>query len=148
MRIRPVAGDVLWAWLIATLFSGLPSTLYFTATGQSLWPPIHAVGAMLLPPQSLPAPIFVAAALVHSAVSLFWTIVVAVAAPVKRVILYALGASALIAVLDLRLIAPWLFPEVAALSFPPQLADHLMWGLLVGVTLKSRRTQRHAVGRG
>src|SRR3954462_13671619 len=93
-------------WLPATLFSGIPSTLFFLATGQSLWPPVHAVGSMLVPADAAPWFIFLAAALVHCAVSLFWTIVVANAVPAKQVTLYALGASALIAVLDLRVIAP------------------------------------------
>ena len=31
-----------------------------------------------------------------------------------------------------------LFPEVAALAFWPQMADHLMWGACVGVVLQVR----------
>jgi hypothetical protein len=50
--------------------------------------------------------------------------------------LSALAASVAIALVDLRLIAPALFPEVAALEFWPQLADHLMWGACVGVVFQ------------
>ena len=47
--------------------------------------------------------------------------------------------SALIALLDLRAIAPLFFPEVAALPFGPQLADHLAWGAVVGIVLRAGR---------
>jgi hypothetical protein len=50
----------------------------------------------------------------------------------------AVVAAALIAMLDLRVIAPSWFPEVAVLPFWPQFADHLMWGLSVGVALRWR----------
>jgi hypothetical protein len=147
MRTEYSARDLFWAWLVATLFSGLPSTLFFTATGGDLWPPIYAVGTMVVPGESSPWLIFMAAALVHGAVSLLWTVVVASVIPVKHIPVYALAASALIAVIDLRIIAPLLFPEVAALSFWPQFADHLAWGLLVGVTLHLRRTSRQSYKR-
>jgi hypothetical protein len=133
--------DVFWPWLLATLFSGVPSTVFFLATGQPLWPPVHAVGSMLVSSNAAPWLIFLAAAAVHCAVSLFWTIVVVCILPAKHVVLWALGASGLIAVLDLRIIAPLFFPEVARLSFWPQFADHLAWGLLVGMMLQWRRPE-------
>jgi hypothetical protein len=37
---------------------------------------------------------------------------------------------------DLRLIAPRFFPEVAALEFWPQMADHLVWGACFGLVLQ------------
>ncbi|MDB5811943.1 MAG: hypothetical protein JWN94_4065 [Betaproteobacteria bacterium] len=133
---------------MATLFSGVPSTLFFIITGVDLWPPIQAVGEMVLPSSSEPSQIFIAAALVHGTVSVFWTLVVARILPVKHAPAYAIAASALIAVIDLRVIAPVFFPAVAALSFWPQVADHLAWGLLLGVTLewsaKARARRRGA----
>jgi hypothetical protein len=42
----------------------------------------------------------------------------------------------------LRVIAPLFSPEVARLSFWPQFADHLAWGLLVGVTLQQNASDR------
>ncbi len=48
------------------------------------------------------------------------------------------SAAAAIGLLDLRVIAPLFFPEVAALAFWPQMADHLMWGACVGVVLQVR----------
>ena len=44
-------------------------------------------------------------------------------------------AAAVIAMVDLRLIAPKFFPEVAALPFWPQFAHHVMWGACFGFVL-------------
>ena len=43
-----------------------------------------------------------------------------------------------IGLLDLRVIAPRFFPEVADLSLLPQIADHLMWGACLGLVLRHR----------
>lgn len=142
MRRQYTAGDVVWAWLAATVFSGIPSTVILTASGQDLWPPVRAVGLILLSSDAPAWMLLAAAGFVHCAVSLFWTLVIARLVPPVSAPLYAVGASALIAVVDLRVIAPLLFPEVAALAFWPQFADHLMWGLLVGMTLKLRAARR------
>ena len=85
-----------------------------------------------------------AATLVHAAVSLFWSVVLWLALPDRRTILWALLASAAIALVDLRVIAPAFFPEVAALAFWPQFADHLMWGACysVGLSLGRPRATR------
>jgi hypothetical protein len=74
-----------------------------------------------------------AAAAVHGFVSLFWAAVLWLTLPRTYTPLWALLASAAIALLDLRIIAPVFFPEVAALAFWPQFADHLMWGACVGL---------------
>jgi hypothetical protein len=50
----------------------------------------------------------------------------------------------MIAVVDLLIIAPAYFPEVAALAFAPQFADHLMWGASFGLTLDLRRRRNAA----
>lgn len=90
----------------------------------------RAAGAMVGRPQSI-----VAAGAVHAAVSLFWCWVLWLALPFKYTTVWALAAAAAIALVDLRVIAPLFFPEIAALAFWPQFADHLMWGACVGFTL-------------
>ena len=80
-----------------------------------------------------------AAAAVHASVSLFWAAVLWLTLPGAKTALWALVASAAIAVLDLRIIAPVFFPEVAALAFWPQFADHLAWGLSYSVGLSLAR---------
>ena len=130
--------ELLNAWLLATLLSGIPSTLYALATGGDPAAATRAAGAMLLPSQTGYGQLLVAAALVHGLVSLFWAVLLWIALPERHTTLWALAASVAIAFVDLRLVAPAFFPEVAALAFGPQLADHLMWGACVGVAFQRR----------
>jgi hypothetical protein len=101
--------------------------------------PTLAAGAMLLPNESSPLKLALAAAIVHPAVSLFWAAILAFLLPARRTILCAVVAAAAIALLDLRVIAPAFFPRVAALDFWPQFADHLMWGATFGLVLQRRK---------
>jgi hypothetical protein len=118
---------LFYAWLLATLLSGIPSTLYALLTGGDPLEATRAAGAMISRPDSIAA-----AALVHSSISLFWALLLWLVLPYRNTMLCALLASAAIAILDLKMIAPIFFPEVAALAFWPQFADHLMWGACVG----------------
>lgn len=93
---------------------------------------------MLVPSDAEALLLFAAAALVHTAVSLFWTLVLGFLLPRRHTTLWAVTGSMAIAIVDLRLIAPHFFPSVAALAFWPQFADHLMWGALLGGTLEWR----------
>jgi hypothetical protein len=130
--------DLFYAWLLATVLSGIPSTAYALLTGRDPLEATRAAAAMISMPDSIAA-----AALVHVSVSLFWSVLLWLVLPYRHTALWALLASAAIAFLDLRLIAPVFFPEVAALEFWPQFADHLMWGACVGVAFeKSSRSQR------
>jgi hypothetical protein len=99
---------------------------------------------MLVSPLSPLPRLFLAAALTHAVISLFWTAILVMALPLRHTLVGAVLAAALIALLDLRVIAPLFFPEVAALAFWPQFADHLMWGLSVGLALHWRRRRRAA----
>jgi hypothetical protein len=128
--------QLFYAWLLATLLSGIPSTLCALASGGDPAEATRAAGAMLLPSETGFGKLLLAAALVHGLVSLFWAVVLWRLLPERHTMLSALAASVAIALVDLRLIAPALFPEVAALEFWPQLADHLMWGACVGVVFQ------------
>lgn len=101
----------------------------------------RAAGAMLIPASSSDRELFFAAALVHGAVSLFWTVVLVPVLPRRHTVAWAMLALALIAVLDLRVIGQ-LFPEILALAFWPQFADHLAFGALLGGVLAYRRARR------
>lgn len=138
-RPRDPLPDLVLAWAIATAFSGAPSTLHALATGADPLEATFAAGAMLLPAETDPATLFAAAALVHATVSAFWSVVFGYALRGERVVAPAIVGSALVALVDLRVIAPAAFPPVAALAFWPQFADHLMWGACLGVTLAWRR---------
>ena len=95
---------LFYAWLLATLFSGIPSTLYALLTDRDPLEATRAAGAMMAMPDSLAA-----AALVHGLVSLFWALVLWLVLPYRLATSWALVASAAIAVLDLRVIAPILW---------------------------------------
>jgi hypothetical protein len=133
--------ELVAAWAVATLFSGLPSTLHALAAGADPLEATRAAGAMLIGPGRTQAALVAAAALVHPAISSFWTWVFGRLLPRRRVALWAVLGSAAVALFDLRVVAPALFPEVAALPFWPQLADHLMWGACLGLTLQLGRAR-------
>jgi hypothetical protein len=132
-------GDLLVAGAAATLLSGLPSTLYAFARQEDISEATRAAGAMLIPPGSSMLELFEAAAVVHVSVSFFWAAILVRFLPRRHVVLGAVAAAVAIGVLDLRLIAPLMFPEVAKLAFWPQMADHVMWGLSLGLALAWRR---------
>ncbi|MBW2279781.1 MAG: hypothetical protein JRG76_07165 [Deltaproteobacteria bacterium] len=124
---------------LAGLVSGVPSTVYLLVTGGDLFASLDALVAMVTS-RDLAMPYHVAvAAGVHFAVSFGWAAVLVALVPRRAPVLGALAASVLIALVDLELIAPYFFAEVAALPFLPQLADHLAWGAVVGVVLRARR---------
>jgi hypothetical protein len=139
VKLRFPARDLVLAWLAATVFSGLPSTVYALATGADALEATRAAGRMLLPAATATPTLFAAAAIVHPAVSLFWTAVFALLLPRRHATLWAIAGAAAVALLDLGVIAPRLFPAVAALPFWPQFADHLAWGALLGGTLQLRQ---------
>jgi hypothetical protein len=122
------------AWLAATLLSGLPSTLYAFLTGRDPLEATRAAAAML----PFTSNFFVDAGIVHCAVSLFWALVLWQVLPRRRAAGWATAAAALIGIVDLQIIAPRFFPEVAALEFWPQMADHLAWGLCFGLVAQKR----------
>jgi hypothetical protein len=93
---------------------------------------------MLLPQETDLVRLFLAAAVVHPAVSLFWAAVLHYGLPRRRIVVWASVAAIAIGLLDLLVIAPALFPAVAALAFWPQMADHLAWGVLLGAALRYR----------
>jgi hypothetical protein len=126
--------DLFYAWLAATLLSGIPSTLYALLSGGDALEATRAAAAMF----PLCKNLLLDAALVHGAVSLFWAAILFFVLPGRHTVLWAIGAALLIGVLDLRVIAPRLFPEVAALEFWPQMADHLMWGACFGLVLQKK----------
>jgi hypothetical protein len=138
MKHRFGRRDLLLAWLVATVFSGLPSTLVAFASGADPLEATRAAGAMLMPAATDTATLVAAAALVHPVVSLFWSAVFGCLLPRRHLVPWAIGGAAAVALLDLRVIAPLFFPSISALAFWPQFADHLMWGALLGGTLRLR----------
>jgi hypothetical protein len=130
-------GDLLSAGSIATLFSGIPSTLYAVLSGTDPWQAMRAAGAMLIPADSAFPLLLMAAALVHCTISFLWAALLVLILPPEHVILSSLVSAALIGVFDL-LIVGQLLDTIYALPFWPQMADHLLWGALLGAILHVR----------
>ena len=135
---RTWIADVAIASAWAALLSGLPSTLYAIVTGGDPLEDTRAAGAMLISYTSSDPALITAAVVVHVAVTLFWAFLIAWLLPRRHIMWSALAASALIAFLDLKLIARWFFPDVYLLDFWPQFADHIVWGAALGATLEWR----------
>jgi|KBSMisStandDraft_5_1062788.scaffolds.fasta_scaffold02348_6 hypothetical protein len=132
--MRRSTADILLCWLTASTVSGIPSTVYALASGGDVLEATRAAGTMLISSDAPTGHLIAAAVLVHGTVSLFWATIVTLVLPRSNVIPYALVAATAIGVFDLKLIGP-LFPAIEALSFWPQMADHIMWGLAVGLVL-------------
>jgi hypothetical protein len=129
---------VLVAGGCAAVFSGIPSTLHAWLTGGDVMEATRAAGAMLIPASSSDRALFLAAAIVHGAVSLFWTAILVPVLPHRHTAGWAMLALAGVAVLDLRVIGQF-FPEILALAFWPQFADHLAFGAILGGVLAHLR---------
>ena len=132
----------LIAAMVAGLAGALPSTLYSIATGGDWLASINAVAAMVNAEQLAMAWRVSVATAIHLAISLLWATLLVAILPRRRTLLWASAAGILIAVLDLRILAPMFFPEVASLSFWPQLADHIVWGASMGAVRAYRPSNR------
>jgi hypothetical protein len=129
------------AALLAGIIGGVPSTLYAVASGGNWLDSINAIAAITNAENLSFGWRICVATVIHFTISFFWATALMAFLPQRRVLLCASAAGGAIAVIDLLLLAPILFPEVAALSFWPQLADHVVWGGAVGAVFK--RTVKH-----
>ncbi|CCH30595.1 hypothetical protein ABZ816_39745 [Actinosynnema sp. NPDC047251] len=120
-------------WFRAAVLGGAPSTVHALLTGRDALAATRAAGTLL------GAPGVVRGVLAHVGVSAVWTC--ALAAVDRRRPLGAAGgavAGAAIAWLDLVVLGR-LFPAVRALPRGPQWADHVVFGALVGASLRASR---------
>ena len=123
---------MLPAAVVAGTLSGLPSTLHAIVTGRPVLGATRAAGDLLGRPGLRRG------VLAHTAVTVAWTNVLVVALPRRRTAAWgALGGLA-IAALDLTIADRW-FPAIAALPRVPQVADHILFGALVGAVVAQRR---------
>jgi hypothetical protein len=127
-RRRGVLRRGLLAGAVAGIVSGAPSTADALWRGDELTSATRAAGTLLGRP-SLPR-----AALAHLALSLGWGVVLAAGLPRRAGPSVGAAAGAVIAGVDLGLVGRR-FPAIAALALGPQLADHLVYGAVVGLVL-------------
>ena len=122
---------------MAALPSGLPSTLHALATGRDPLEATKAAGSLLLRQETRTLPLVAAAVPAHLALSLGWGVVLAAVLRRPTPVRGALAGLA-IASLDLGVIGRR-FPRIRVLPLAPQVADHLVYGAVVGAVLRGRR---------
>ncbi len=138
-RHRPVSQvitDGLWAGAVAAVVSGMPSTLVAVVGRQPLFESTRAAGTLF------GAPTLPRAVLAHGAISLGWGVALSAMLPSSHRVALGVGAGAAIAALDLGVLARRHFPAIAALAPAPQIADHLLYGAVVGAVLGLRSSSR------
>ena len=130
----PSAHQVARAAVVAGVLSGVPSTLHALVTGGDVLAATRAAGTLL--PGRRDRPGLLAGVVAHAVITVAWVAVLA-AANRRRPLGPWRGAlaGAGIAAIDLRVVAPIRAPAIAALPQPPQWADHLAFGALVGACL-------------
>lgn len=94
----------------------------------------RAIGSMVTSSQNS-SRLLAAAVPVHIAVSLWWAIVLARLLPSRRRLAAGGLSGVAIAVLDLRLVGA-AFPRIRRLPFGPQVADHVVFGVVVAALTK------------
>jgi len=145
VRRRPA--DVLAAGIAGAVVSGFPSTLWTLAERGDPLEGGRALGQVLLPREERTLVLLVAGAPVHLALSLGWAGVLgAVLPPRAEPLTGALGGVA-IAALDLAVLGRF-FPPIHALPQGRQWADHVAFGLSVGVVLAATRRAGRRPARG
>ena len=136
--------DGLVAGGAGAVLSGAPSTLHALATRADPLEATLAAGTLVLPRERRPLPLLLVALPLHTAISLGWGVVLALALPPRR----AVGAGALaglaIAALDLGVVGRR-YPRIRALATWPQVADHVAFGAVVGAVVARRRAPRREV---
>jgi hypothetical protein len=130
--------DALVAGCVGSLLAGVPSTSWALAHGDDVLDGARAAGAIVLPGEQRTPVLLAAAVPVHLALSFGWAAVLSAVLPRGREPAWGVAAGLGIAALDLGVIGRRI-PAIRALPQPPQWADHVAFGLAVGVTLRLRR---------
>ena len=129
---RPRLRSILAAALVAALVSGAPSTVWALVTGADPLNAARAAGTLVAPKRERGS--LLVGGVVHGVISVVWTAVLATVLPARHRVGWGAAAGAGIAVLDLGVIGRR-FPQIRQLPWIPQLADHIAFGLLVGLVL-------------
>jgi hypothetical protein len=133
-----VVSDGVVAGLVAAVLSGLPSTAIASARGQDPLESTRALGRIALPAERSALRLVLAAAPLHLGLSLGWGVILAAVLPRRRTVAWGAVAGLGIAALDLGL-ARRMFSSIRDLEVPPQVADHVAFGVVVGAVVARRR---------
>lgn len=135
------ARDGLAAGTVAALVSGLPSTVDALVRRADPLEAGTAAGTLLLPSERRTGRLLLAATEVHLALSLGWALALAFVLPRRATTASGVIGGLAIAAFDLGLVGRR-FPRIRALRLPPQVADHVAFGAVVGAVVRRRRSRR------
>jgi len=135
-----LAEDALVAGAVASLLSGVPSTLHAIATGMNPLEASLAAGTLLLGDEQRPSRLLPAAIVAHGALSLGWALALASLLPARRTVVWSVLAGLAIAALDLGVVGRR-YERIRALPLLPQVLDHVAYGATVGYVLSRRRSR-------
>ena len=139
--LKTTVRDGLAAAAGAGVISGLPSTFHALATGADPLEAARAAGTVLLPDETRPGRLLIAAIPVHATMSTTWAMALAVLLPHRRTIEAGAIGGLVIAAIDLGAAARW-WPRIRALPQGPQVADHVAFGAIAGYVIARRRAGR------
>lgn len=118
----------------AAVFGGIPSTVHAVATGRDPREALRAAGTLV--PGRRDRPSLIAGTAVHACVSAVWDAVLSGLDHRRRLgVRGGAIAGGVIAVVDLELIGR-AYPEIRALPRIPQWLDHLVFGAIVGASIR------------
>jgi hypothetical protein len=137
--------DALAAGAAGAVLSGIPSTAVTVLRGERLVDGAAAAGSILLRSEQRTLPLVAAAVPVHLALSLGWAALMSALLPRRATVPAAVAGALAIAAFDLEVVGR-AFPRVRALPQGRQWADHVAYGLAVGVVVRRRRLSRAAAG--
>jgi hypothetical protein len=129
--------DAATAGMVGAACSAIPSTVWSLVRGDDVTEGGRALGAVLLPHERRTAVLVAAAAPAHLAISMGWAAVLTAVLPRRRAPVWGVAGGLGIAALDLGVIARRL-PTIRALPQGRQWADHVAYGLAVGLVLAAR----------
>ncbi len=134
-------GDAIVGGLAGAVVAGIPSTVHAVVTGRDPLEATYAAGRLLLPAERRGVPLVVAGALVHGALSLGWALPIAAVTPRRGAVWVGGAAGLVVAAVDLGVIGRRI-PVVRSLHQPAQVADHVVYGIVVAAVCARRRSVR------
>lgn len=141
-----LVGDAVVGGLVAAVVSGVPSTVHALASGGDPLAATYAAGRLLLPHEDRRSRLVAAAAVAHGALSLSWAVPIAALTPRRGAVATGAAAGLAIAALDLG-VAGRRIPTIRSLPTAPQVADHVLYGVVVAVVGSRRQARRAAAAR-
>lgn len=133
--------DAVAGGLAGAVLGGAPSTVHALLTGRDPLEATYAAGRLLMPTAPRGARLLAAAVVAHGTLSLGWAVPIAAVTTSRGVVPVGATAGLAIAALDLGLVGRRV-PAIRSLPQAPQVADHVVYGVVVALVCARRRMRR------